>query len=413
MRMPANKFVVKEVSLLLKDTIDTRIKQYLEARRQHGQTKQNKEFTQANPRCMKGENFHLAAYFIKRHVNLKCIVKQRGQELRVFPDRFVVCLNPCKAEPPNNTELKKALETPAEGGTSQYFAGYQKGNLNVSVNTQKKREALTSIVKKLKPKAIKSTLLEDYQEDFIKESLGSVLLGKQNMKGANGTASEPTRTEDRRAGQADNYINTAQSSTQLPLLELENDTGERQPDEVNNRQQLHPPEQLKIGLLSSDPAYSSESALPDPSQSQGVSKAQRKRRGHYFQEEVDNKAKRVIFEEALVTPSEFIMEADSADSLRQASTKRLPLESKLCSKQESVKTTSEEVLLTSGKLPLGPLFMKNNIEQANQNKPTTNIEESSLVSKCSFLKIDCRPSEKKKGEENVPRKLKLQRLKKS
>ncbi|XP_064411793.1 protein SLX4IP [Latimeria chalumnae] len=152
MRMPANKFVVKcgnfavlvdlhilpqgpsqdtswfadhhkeEVSLLLKDTIDTRIKQYLEARRQHGQTKQNKEFTQANPRCMKGENFHLAAYFIKRHVNLKCIVKQRGQELRVFPDRFVVCLNPCKAEPPNNTELKKALEE--ESGSFLFSTTY-------------------------------------------------------------------------------------------------------------------------------------------------------------------------------------------------------------------------------------------------------------------------------------------------
>nr|XP_035928425.1 protein SLX4IP-like isoform X5 [Halichoerus grypus] len=55
----------EEVCLLLKETIDSRVKEYLEVRKQHRPS--NTEFTRFSPLTLK--------------------------ELRVFPDRFVVCVS--------------------------------------------------------------------------------------------------------------------------------------------------------------------------------------------------------------------------------------------------------------------------------------------------------------------------------
>ncbi|KAK0155837.1 Protein SLX4IP [Merluccius polli] len=42
---------------------------------------------------VKGTSFNLVAHFLKRHFSLRCIVKDRYGELRVFPERCVVCVS--------------------------------------------------------------------------------------------------------------------------------------------------------------------------------------------------------------------------------------------------------------------------------------------------------------------------------
>ncbi|KAH0621872.1 hypothetical protein JD844_023573 [Phrynosoma platyrhinos] len=45
-------------------------------------------------------DFHIEAYFVKRWVNLRCIWGQQNKELRIFPDRFVICVTRLESSPP-------------------------------------------------------------------------------------------------------------------------------------------------------------------------------------------------------------------------------------------------------------------------------------------------------------------------
>ncbi|XP_072490563.1 protein SLX4IP isoform X2 [Notamacropus eugenii] len=82
----------KDICMLLKETIDSRVKDYVEARKRHDLPK-NAEFTRNNPLSLKGYGLHITAYFIKRGIHLHCIVGKSNCELRVFPDQFVVYVN--------------------------------------------------------------------------------------------------------------------------------------------------------------------------------------------------------------------------------------------------------------------------------------------------------------------------------
>ncbi|XP_067277621.1 protein SLX4IP [Pseudorasbora parva] len=90
----------KEVGSLIRDALEPRVRQFQEARYQKIQPKTKKDFTQTAPLCLEGGNVRLAVHFMKRHVNLRCIVRQHYRELRVFPERVVVC-----ASPPENSAL--------------------------------------------------------------------------------------------------------------------------------------------------------------------------------------------------------------------------------------------------------------------------------------------------------------------
>lgn len=81
----------EEVCLLLKETIDSRVQEYLEVRKQHRPS--NAEFTRSNPLSLKGYGFQITAYFLKRGIRLRCIRSTQNAELCVFPDRFVVCVS--------------------------------------------------------------------------------------------------------------------------------------------------------------------------------------------------------------------------------------------------------------------------------------------------------------------------------
>ncbi|XP_051945344.1 protein SLX4IP [Xyrauchen texanus] len=90
----------KEVGSLIRDAVEQKVRQYQEARHLKIQPKPRKDFTLTSPLCLEGGNIHLAVQFLKRHVNLRCVVRQHYRELRVFPERVVVC-----ASPPENAAL--------------------------------------------------------------------------------------------------------------------------------------------------------------------------------------------------------------------------------------------------------------------------------------------------------------------
>ncbi|XP_039509207.1 protein SLX4IP [Pimephales promelas] len=110
----------KEVGSLIRDALEPRVRQFQEARYQKIQPKQRKDFTLTAPLCLEGGNVRLAVHFMKRHVNLRCIVRQQYRELRVFPERVVVC-----ASPPVNSALPS-------------------GNLNLDVNEQSRSKYFSS-----------------------------------------------------------------------------------------------------------------------------------------------------------------------------------------------------------------------------------------------------------------------------
>ncbi|MEQ2219968.1 hypothetical protein ILYODFUR_000552 [Ilyodon furcidens] len=81
---------VKEVASLVRDPVDQRVKQYAEFLHNRRRPKQKKELPPASAFYVKGENFNLVANFLRRHSKLRCVVEQ---DLRLFPERYVVCVS--------------------------------------------------------------------------------------------------------------------------------------------------------------------------------------------------------------------------------------------------------------------------------------------------------------------------------
>ncbi|XP_066495117.1 protein SLX4IP isoform X2 [Tiliqua scincoides] len=156
----------EEICMLLRDTIDSRVKQYLKARKCHGQGKQE-EYLEGNPLSLKADGFRVAAYFVKRRTNLRCIGGQQHSELRVFPDRFVICVTRLESSPP----LRKEVLSP---GTSDYFGKSVEGEkCRTPLTQQEKRTILKTIVKRTKAKKAVQSQLQP-SKDTMTVYLGSL-----------------------------------------------------------------------------------------------------------------------------------------------------------------------------------------------------------------------------------------------
>ncbi|XP_069464428.1 protein SLX4IP isoform X2 [Ambystoma mexicanum] len=135
----------EEVCMLLKDPIDARVKQFVEAPKCNGQQK-HKEFTHCNPLFLRGHRFRIAAYFMKRWVNLRCILKPQYRGLRVFPDRIIVCASLHEPPPSVWTTDNSILNENGSSGISEYFVGCTKnGNDSVPSATKRQKGILREI----------------------------------------------------------------------------------------------------------------------------------------------------------------------------------------------------------------------------------------------------------------------------
>ncbi|KAM3856548.1 protein SLX4IP isoform 1-T1 [Vipera latastei] len=137
----------EEVCLLLKDAVESRIKQYLKTRKLHGRCKQT-EHGEANSLSLRADEFHISAYFVKRWANLRCI-GQPHSELRVFPDRFVIYVSRFESNPSSWVSESVALEENLFTKVSEYFQGSTEARkCQISLTQQEKQDTLKKLMKR-------------------------------------------------------------------------------------------------------------------------------------------------------------------------------------------------------------------------------------------------------------------------
>ncbi|XP_006150974.1 protein SLX4IP isoform X1 [Tupaia chinensis] len=352
----------EEVCLLLKETIDSRVKEYLEVRKQHKPS--NAEFTRSNPLTLKGFGFQITAYFLKRGIRLRCVKGSQNAELCVFPDRFVVCVRQLAISHDLIARQNKEPTERALRGVSDYFAECAESPLPSSAKL--KRNALKAIMKRTKSSFVSQS---QTSRDIVGLSSGSVIAELARRKDGQALSSPLSESTE----QAKDYIKAAESHWGLPVQKLEN-VHQTQPEDTSSQQKPHPGEQLKTGLLSRSSVCSCESASPGPKQSPQAAKTQQKCRNHGSAEDFDHH-KRVSLGSNRLVPREIIVEKGKAVYVLPASELSDP---GLLSKQDLAKNTSKEELHVLENLSSRHL-MKNNPGQAEQTSSATNIESLSII----------------------------------
>uniref|UniRef100_A0A8C9LD24 SLX4I protein n=1 Tax=Pavo cristatus TaxID=9049 RepID=A0A8C9LD24_PAVCR len=249
-------------------------------------------------------------------------------------------------------------------------------------------------------------------KDSKKVDLGSVGSQTGNRKNDCQTSPSPqSEVKWRSTGRLKNCTNTAESNLEFPVLELENNVNQRQPEDASSQQKPHSLQRLKSRLLSKNSPCSYESALLGPEQNQKPSETQAQQKSCSSEEKLEH-FKEISSGEAPLIPSNTERSKCSDDHLGLFLEGKTPLNSGLFSKQDLTKIASDEELVTSGKNLSWPLSMR-----TNQNEPGTTAEELPVVPSSSYLEMQAVSSEKliqkrkKEGEDGL-RKLKLRRLKK-
>ncbi|VFV40125.1 upf0492 protein c20orf94-like [Lynx pardinus] len=355
----------EEVCLLLKETIDSRVKEYLEVRKQHRPS--NTEFTRSSPLTLKGFGFQITAYFLKRGIRLHCFRSSQNTELRVFPDRFVVCVSQLSFSHDLMASQNEELTEGTLHGASDYLAECAESPLPPSA--KRKRNALKEIVRRTETKS-------------------SVVSKSRSSRDIGGTANDPVIAEiARRRGdsqasasppsesteQVEDNIKAAESHWGLPVQKLEN-VHQTQPEDASSQQKPHHGEWSETGLLSRSPVCSCESASPGPKQSPQGARTQQKRRNLGSAEDVDHH-KRVSLGSDRLVPREIIGEKSKA--VRVLPTSELS-DPGLLVKQGLAKTASNEELHVLENLSSGHLT-KNKLGKAQQTGSATNTERLSAI----------------------------------
>ncbi|NWY58596.1 SLX4I protein, partial [Chionis minor] len=410
----------EEVCTLLEEVVASRVKHYLEAPKQRGQGK-SMEHAPSGPLFLTANSFHITAYFMKRWVNLRCAVGKHYRELRVFPERFIVCLSKLESDPSAWTFENGVLKEELSNGTSEYFTeSAENGKLKISLNEQIKLDILKEIVKRTKPRksgTSKPQISKDSKKVYLGSADSQAGDRKNDCQSSLGPQSE---VKCGSTGQLKDCVNTAESNLELPVLELENYVNRRQPDDVSSQQKPHSVERLKSTLLSENPPCSCESALLGPKQSQKVTKTQAQEKSCGSEEKLEP-LKQVSSEGATLIPSNTEMSNCDHDCLGPFLEEKALLNPSLFSKQGTTKTTtSHEESLALGRSLSQPLSVRNDIVQTNKNEPSTATEAGDVMpvmpSSCSELQpvsSEQLTQKRKKEVENGLRKLKLRRLKKS
>ncbi|KFP74732.1 Protein SLX4IP, partial [Acanthisitta chloris] len=383
----------EEVCMLLEGLVASRVKHYLEARKQRGQWK-SMERSSSGPLFLTANSLHITAYFMKRWVNLRCALGKHYHALRVFPERLIVCVSRLDFDPSawmweNGVLQKEEISK----GTSEYFTEpAESKKLQISLNEQIKQDILKKIVKRTKPRK-SSTSKPQISKDSKKVYLGSVDLQAENRKNDCQTSLSPQSDVKRRSpGLLKDCTNTAESSLKLPVLGLENYVNQRQPDDVSSQQKPHSLEQLEASLLSENPVCSSESALLGPKQRQKVTKTQAQVKSCASEEKLEHFNK-VSSERTPLISSSTDMSKCNVYCLGPFLEEKTLLNSRLFPEQGTTKTVADKKSLTLRKKPSQPLSLSNSIEQMSQNEPST-ATEALPVMPSSCLELQSVSSEK-------------------
>ncbi|NWX28528.1 SLX4I protein, partial [Notiomystis cincta] len=403
----------EEVCKLLEEVVASRVKYYLEAPKQRGQWKPM-EHGSSGPLFLTANSLHITAYFMKRWVNLRCALGKRYRELRVFPEKFIVCVS--KLDFDLSAWTSDNVEE-LSNGTSEYFTeSAENKKLKISLSEQIKRDILKKIAKRTKPRR-SSASKPQISKDSKRVYLGSADSETENRK--NDCQTSPSARSDvkrRSPGLLKDCTNTAESSLELPVLEQRNDVHQRQPDAVCSQQKPHSLEWLEANVLSENPPCSSESAPPAPKQSRRVTKTQAQLQTCGSEEKLEH-CTEVSSEGTPLTSVNAEMSKCDNNCLGPFLERKTPLNSRLFSKQGMAKTVADKKSLTLRKSPSWSLSLSSSGVLMSQNEPNTATEELPAMP-TSCLELHPVSSEKlsqkrKKEVENILGKLKLRRLKKS
>ncbi|NWV60158.1 SLX4I protein, partial [Malurus elegans] len=404
----------EEVCTLLEEVVASRVKHYLEAPKQRGQWK-TMEHGSSGPLFLTANSLHITAYFMKRWVNLRCALGKRYRELRVFPEKFIVCVNKLDFDPSAWTCENGVLKEELSNGTSEYFTESAKNKkTKISLCEQLKQDILKKIVKRTKRKR-SSASKPQISKDSKKVYLGSVESQTENREDCQASLSARSDVKRRSPGLLKDCTNTAESNLELPVLEQRNDVNQRQPDDVLSQQKPHPLERLRASLLSESPPCSSESALLGPKQNQRVTKTQAQLKTCRLEEKLEHFTEGSSERTPLTSVNTETSVGDD-NCLGPFMEEKTPLNSNLFSKQDMAKTVADRKSLTLRKNSSWSLSVSNGV-QRSQNEPSSATEELPAVP-TSCLELHSVSSEKlsqkrKKEVDNGLGKLKLRRLKKS
>ncbi|KAL6466824.1 hypothetical protein MHYP_G00246280 [Metynnis hypsauchen] len=360
----------EEVGALTKDAVEQRVRQFRETRQ--GQSKQMKELSPDNPMCIKGQTLRLAAYFLKRHVNLRCVIRQHYRELRVFPERFIVCVS----LPENDMAPFGNLKMAEQSGQSRsgYFSGPRETIDPLNSSTITKRAALQKIARQadahLKPehKIQDQNQLPRDAEHFVLQEKGT---DDEVMDVSMQTASEGDKT-----GCSDHS------------------------------------EQVKQNLEAEDCAKQHDmdhDSGSNPQDHQTTGRRRRRIPSSHMEDFNHHEAKRACVRERFIGTE---TRSCSTMALVQSSTLGPSPSHPGAAAQASSEGMLEEELLTHGKqAPRLPLS-NNNAKHTNQSRLAASLRGLSVRAVSSSSSISSR-SAAKEEKPSVPRISRLRRLKKS
>ncbi|TMS04908.1 Protein SLX4IP [Larimichthys crocea] len=399
---------IEDVTDLVRDAVDQRVKQYTEVLHNRRQPKQRKELAPAPAFSVNGKNFNLVANFLKRHINLRCIAKQHYGDLRVFPERYVVCVSCPRDASAHHGNPSLAATELSEQSRSEYFSRVGETQEPLHSPTKTKKTVLQKIAKQASvrregydsstgeqqieqracPKNQRGELRGGELESSLKETVSNS--GQEALPEADHKVPFPSALNEAMAHNV---------ATRKRGLTLEQQTEKSPPDSIN-------PNGASVVFCQYEI-------------SQETSKSKRCKSSDVGEDPLPQRAKRTCLGRPPAT-----MQTHSTECTTQTSKHDpLPLpplppveakaESKAFPVSECKKTTLEVELLTLGKRAQRLPLTSNNTAQTNQNRLAASLRGLSVKPASSGSSISSRSTLGEEGSENVPRTSRLRRLKRS
>ncbi|XP_031729181.1 protein SLX4IP isoform X1 [Anarrhichthys ocellatus] len=374
---------VQEVTALVRDAVDQRVKQYTESRHNRRQPKQKKELAPASAFFVKGKNFNLVANFLKRHFNLRCVAKQFYGDLRVFPERYVVCASCPEDAAAHHGNLSMAATQLSEQSRSEYFSRVGETLEPLNSPTKTKKTVLQKIAKQAR-----------VQQELYGSSVGKQKINLRACPKNQRAAESESSPKETVSSSGQKGLPEADHNMPCPSASKEAQIGNTRKQGLTKEQQTEnsPPDSINPNGASV--------VLCQHEISQETRKSKRCKPSAAGEDLHPRRAKRTCLGRPPAT-----MQTHSECSTQTSKRDLLPLppveakaESKAFAVTERKKTTLEVELLTPEKRAQRLPLTSNNTAQTNQNRLAASLRGLSVKPASSGSSISSRSTLGEGGE---------------
>ncbi|XP_029305834.1 protein SLX4IP [Cottoperca gobio] len=399
---------IEEVTALVRDAVDRRVKQYTEFLHNRRQPKQKKELAPAPAFFIKGQHFNLVANFLKRHVNLRCIVKQLYGDMRVFPERYVVCVSCPEDASAHHGNPSLAATELSEQSRSEYFSRAGETLEPLNSPTKTKKTVLQKLAKQVSvQREIHGSSVGEQQVDqraCPKKQRGEIKAGESESSPEETVSCPAQKT----LPEAEHMV-PCPSALKEAVAQIE----------TTRKQRLTQEQQTENSPPDSITPSGASVVCCQQEISQETRKSKRCKPSDAGEDPHPQRAKRTCFGRPPAA-----MQTHATECSTQTSKHDLPplpplplveakAESKAFPVSERKKTTLEVELLTPGKRAQRLSLTSNNTAQTNQNRLAASLRGLSVKPASSGSSISSRSTLAEEGRENVPRTSRLRRMKRS